>query len=75
MTAGDLIQLLSSYPPDLRVIIRGYEGGYTDIHAIIPKQIALDKNDEWYYGPHDDIDTVDPLDPSYQTELAIHLSK
>ena len=38
MTIGELIQLLESYPPDLRVVVNGYEEGYDDLS---PEQISV----------------------------------
>ena len=38
MTIGELIQLLESYPPDMRVVVNGYEEGYDDL---LPEQISV----------------------------------
>ena len=38
MTIGELIQLLESYPPDMRVVVNGYEEGYDDLS---PEQISV----------------------------------
>ena len=38
MTIGELIQLLESYPSDMRVVVNGYEEGYDDLS---PEQISV----------------------------------
>ena len=38
MTVGELVRLLSTYPPDLRVVVSGYEGDYDDFGA---RQVQL----------------------------------
>ena len=40
MTIGELIRLLESYPPDMRVVVNGYEEGYDDLS---PEQISVAK--------------------------------
>lgn len=30
MTNGELIELLKAYPPDVQVVVKGYEDGYDD---------------------------------------------
>lgn len=53
-TIALLIAELSIYPQDMRVMVRGYEGGYSDCPAPITKRVDLNVNAEWYYGPHED---------------------
>ena len=48
----ELIEVLQKYPDDMRVILKGYETGYTDVTGIIKKEIALNAH---FYGNHDDI--------------------
>ena len=40
MTVAELVQLLVNYPPDLRVVVNGYEEGYDDLS---PEQMSLVK--------------------------------
>ena len=40
MTAQELMKLLQTYPPDLRVVVNGYEEGYDDLS---PGQIRVVK--------------------------------
>ena len=67
MTVRELIESLSKIEDkEIRVMTRGYEGGVNDMvigngiedntPAII--DIALDVNDEWYYGRHERIEDV-----------------
>jgi len=65
MTVRELIQSLSKIEDqDIRVMVRGYEGGVDDIvigngidnnTIVIPaiQYVALDVNTEWYYGTHE----------------------
>ena len=62
MSVADVIGKLYQHPPDTRVVMSGYEGGYDDLR---PEQItliraALNANDSWVYGDHDA--TGDPGD-------------
>jgi hypothetical protein len=53
MTVKELIEQLQQLDPDLHVFTQGYEGGYEDVVSVGNiKEIALNYNDEWYYGPH-----------------------
>jgi hypothetical protein len=67
MTVKELIESLSKIEDqEVRVMIRGYEGGVDDIvignniedntPAII--HVALDVNREWYYGKHERVDNL-----------------
>ena len=61
MTVKQLIKILQQIPDqDTMVMTNGYEGGYDDINDIIPEPItiALNVNDKWYYGKHDNIDNM-----------------
>ncbi len=55
MTIQQLTALLSQYPPDTRVVVAGYEGGFNDItiHKII--HLELDANKEWWNGQHEEV--------------------
>jgi hypothetical protein len=62
MTIGELIESLSKIQDkEARVMTRGYEGGYRDVGDIIPVvvEMALDVNDEWYYGRHEMVGDID----------------
>lgn len=59
MTVKELIEQLQTLDPDLHVFTAGYEGGYEDVVSVGGvKEIALNVHEEWYYGKHEDADTV-----------------
>ena len=59
MTVKELIEQLQQLDPDLHVFVQGYEGGYDDAGPVSNvMDIALDIHEEWYYGKHEDADTV-----------------
>jgi hypothetical protein len=68
MTVRELIESLSKVEDqDLRVMVRGYEGGVDDIvignsidNNITPAiiHVALGVNTEWYYGKHERVDDM-----------------
>lgn len=56
MTVTQLIQVLNiiENPDDVKVMTRGYGGGYDDVSynpTIV--DMALNVNSEWYYGSHE----------------------
>ncbi len=58
MNVGQLIEALKDYPQDLRVVIRGYEGGYNDVDQFETMKIVIDFNEELYYGKHEDVESL-----------------
>lgn len=59
MTVKELIETLETLDPELHILVHGYEGGFH--FADPPKKEAifcLDVNSEWYYGPHEKIDSI-----------------
>jgi hypothetical protein len=54
MNVRQLIEELQKYPPEMRVIVSGYEGGYCDTNSLEQKTIRLNVRGPncWYYGPH-----------------------
>ena len=56
MTVDELIRMLESYPPDLRVVVDGYEGGVDDLEArlLLVRGIRLNVNADWYYRRHEE---------------------
>ena len=56
MKVKDLIEKLKEFDPDLMVVRAGYEGGVTEIDHISTIEVALNVNEEWYYGEHEQID-------------------
>jgi hypothetical protein len=73
MTVKELISILSQIEDqDLRVVSKGYEGGYDDIrfpeNTPLTIDIALDVNSDWYYGNHE---MVSPENHQYGTEVEV----
>jgi len=58
MNVGQLIEQLKNYPQDLRVVVRGYEGGYNDVDTFETLNLVLNYYDEWYYGKHEDVSSI-----------------
>ena len=57
MNVGELIERLESEPLDARVVVDGYEGGYSDLAPGLIKRMDLHLNThaehEWWDGRHD----------------------
>jgi hypothetical protein len=60
ITVTQLIAMLSRFPGELPVVVRGYEAGADDISP--PRLVNLDlaANEEEYYGPHGIVDSGVP---------------
>lgn len=69
MTATELIAELQKIPPNARMVVAGYQGGYRDVGSVSPCPIRLDANVDWYLGPHED-----PLEGTEPDETAYLLS-
>ena len=57
MTVYELMHLLRKHPPDLRVVVDGYEDGYDDLspEQLRMVRISLNTGTREYVGAHDDI--------------------
>lgn len=55
MTISELIAKLSSLPPDLPVLVDGYEGGAKEPARVTVGDFIADKNPLGYCGPHEEI--------------------
>lgn len=58
-TAAELIAALQKLPPDIPIMVYGYEGGYHDCGFPVADKVKLNVNSEWYYGPHENADFRD----------------
>ncbi len=58
MNVGELVEALKKYPQDARILVQGYEGGFSDI-VIKKTLVKLDVNKEDWNGPHDDVNGAD----------------
>ena len=71
-TVADLVEALMQFPQDLLVITPGYEGGYKEIKCLESREILLNVNDAWYYGPHDTLDSIPKSEiPDYEKVTAL----
>ena len=62
MTVKELIEELSQIEDqDIRVMTKGYEGGFNDVVFKLPStyEMALGVNEEWYYGTHELVESID----------------
>ncbi len=76
MNVIELIEKLKEFPPNMRVVVEGYEGGYDDINrfketGIIPN-MNTGSNKKWYYGEHGP--DYPGCDSKPTTEVALLLS-
>ena len=53
MKVRDLIAELNKHDPDNWVCLPGYEGGYYHPKIVMDCVMAMNVNEEWYYGPHE----------------------
>jgi hypothetical protein len=68
MNVAELIELLNTCDPEMRVVVAGYEGGVSDVDEIKPIPILLNVNSGWVYGKHE------PCESYEQDELALIIS-
>ena len=77
MTVSELIKALAEYPPDLRVVVDGYEDGYDDLteEKTSLVKITLNTGTADWMGQHGDASYL-PSDAVATTEvveaLALH---
>ncbi|MBF0251772.1 MAG: hypothetical protein HQL35_14215 [Alphaproteobacteria bacterium] len=53
MKVKELMELLAGQPPERRVVLDGFEGGYHDANAAGEIPLVLNVHDVWYYGAHE----------------------
>ena len=78
MTIGELIQILESYPLDMRVVVNGYEEGYDDLspEQVFVVKIELNTGTQVWQGRHGDPrDQPDRLQDHTQAVDALALSR
>ena len=61
MTTLQLIQLLQSFPPSTKVVVRGYENGYNDILKLIEIKIKPNAESAWYNGEYEESKEADAI--------------
>ena len=53
MKIKDLIKELQQHDPEMQVIRAGYEGGVDFVGHVVCHEVALDVNEDWWYGKHE----------------------
>lgn len=59
MTVAELIEALSAYPPETRVLVEGYEGGFDELRFRDPFWLYDSGPDQWM-GRYSESITDDP---------------
>jgi hypothetical protein len=55
MKVSELIEILRQQPPDMRVVVNGYEGGLCDVFRVRQLPILVNRHVEsWVLGPHEE---------------------
>lgn len=60
MTVAELIAALKAFPPEMEVMVDGYEGGCDKPE--LPEKVRIRRNaweDVWYYGRHEEVCEID----------------
>lgn len=76
MTVEELINELKQYDPKLPILLSGYEGGVYEAHGECTRQVlvALDVNNEWFYGPHEIVQESDAdLYPTHKRTKGVYI--
>lgn len=75
MNVKELIGHLQALDPEMMVVRAGYEGGVTEIVRVSVIQVALNVNEEWYYGEHEELDEFSHKEyPNAQRAFAVELT-
>jgi hypothetical protein len=61
MTATELIRFLQEFPPNTKIVVRGYEDGYNDILKLRQVKIKYNPDAAWYYGIYSDSEEADAI--------------
>lgn len=61
MTASELIRLLEEFPPETKIVVRGYEDGYNDILKLRQVKINYNPDAAWYYGIYSNSEEADSI--------------
>jgi hypothetical protein len=61
MTASELIRKLNDLPPEIKIVVRGYENGYNDIIILKNRKITINKGRNWWDGEFIDSEENDAI--------------
>ena len=73
MKVKELIEKLQELDPEMEVMRHGYEGGVENVTQLEIEQVALNVNEEWYYGTHETADKDDEY-PGHEIITAVVIS-
>lgn len=73
MIISELIEKLKDFPPDTRVVVRGYEGGLDDVDEIEETEIYLNCRTLLGYGLHVEVEYAYERDKDKEKVPAIIL--
>jgi hypothetical protein len=68
LTVGDLVNLLKKLPPNLPVLLNGYEGGYYNLGHVCDPESFVQRYTEWYYGPYERVSYLNVLEEAVAEE-------
>jgi len=74
MQVKDLIEELQKYDPETVLVTPGYEGGLDYVRQVEEIIMALNVNDAWYYGDHEEVDSDDDSHKSCKRTKAVKIS-
>lgn len=75
MKIKELIKKLETLDPELHIFVDGYEGGFSDIIISDTVKIALNVNEEYYYGDHELASRLDNNKNKYEIVEAVILKR
>lgn len=55
MKVRELIEKLQQFDPEMMVVLDGYEGGVDELKYVQSANVALNFNEEGYYGKHEPV--------------------
>lgn len=58
LTVEQLINELTKYPKDYKVLVDGYEGGLDAVLSSKIVNVEYDETIAWYYGPFEETDNI-----------------
>lgn len=73
MTIEELIKKLQEFDPKLPVLLSGYEGGVYQPSRVSQVTIAINVNDQWYYGPHELVHDDEDLYPGHYRTQGVYI--
>lgn len=73
MKVKELIERLQTIDPELEVMRDGYEGGIDRATEVGVVTVALNVNQEWYYGNHEVVYKDDKY-PGHQIITAVRIA-